>query len=93
MTREFYRGGQSVAHEPYHYTQCGLEDVYLLNGFKRKEGPYGSGVTVTDIDGLHRAIGWHLVNERKTLTARELRFLRKEMELTQAELGAKIGHR
>ncbi len=89
--REFYRNGQSVVAKPYHYTMCGLDDVYLLNGFTPKETSYGSGVTVSDVEGLHRAIGFLLVNERKTLSPKELRFLRKEMNLTQAELGLKIG--
>jgi DNA-binding transcriptional regulator YiaG len=89
--REFYRNGQSVVAKPYHYQMCGLDDVYLLNGFKPKETAYGSGVTISDVDGLHRAIGFLLVNERKTLSPKELRFLRKEMGLTQAELGQKIG--
>lgn len=91
MTREFYRNGQSVVNKSYHYKQCGLDDVYLLNGFKEKKTPYGNGVTITDVDGLHRAIGYLLVRERKALSAKELRFLRKEMGLTQAELGLKIG--
>jgi DNA-binding transcriptional regulator YiaG len=89
--REFYRNGQSVVAKPYHYKMCGLDDVYLLNGFTPKETAYGSGVTVSDVDGLHRAIGFLLVKERKTLSPKELRFLRKEMSLTQAGLGLKIG--
>jgi len=90
-TREFYRNGQSVVAKPYHYKMCGLDDVYLLNGFAVKETSYGSGVTVSDVDGLHRAIGFLLINERKALSPKELRFLRKEMGLTQAELGLRIG--
>ena len=90
-TRNFLRDGQSIVGEPYRYAECGLDDVYLLNGFKMKETPYGKGVTITDIDGLHRAIGVFLVHERKTLSPKELKFLRKQMGLTQAELGSKIG--
>jgi DNA-binding transcriptional regulator YiaG len=35
---------------------------------------------------LHRAIGAFLVTEKKVLSGKELRFIRKEMDLTQAEL-------
>lgn len=89
--RKFYRKDCEVGQDPLHYTMCGLHDVYLLNGFMRKETEHGAGVTVSDIDGLHRAIGLSLVRDRKVLSPNELRFLRKEMNFTQAELGAKIG--
>ena len=71
----------------YHYTLCGLDDVYLVNGYERKSTPYGDGVVVQNMDELHRAIGEHLVCSKKTLTGKELRFLRHEMDLTQAHLG------
>jgi putative transcriptional regulator len=41
----------------YHYTECGLDNIYLLNGFDPVETPRGKGVTIRNIDGLHRAIG------------------------------------
>ena len=89
--REFYRSGTEVCDEAMHYTMSGLEDIYLLNGFKKKETPYGSGITISDIDGLHKAIGLSLIMDRKTLMPTELRFLRKEMKLTQAELAQRLG--
>jgi DNA-binding transcriptional regulator YiaG len=47
---------------------------------------------VMDVEGLHRAIGRHLVLHRKGLSPKEVRFLRKRMDLTQAELAAKLGN-
>src|SRR5271154_5828721 len=41
------------------------------------------------MDGLWKAIGLALV-VRKTLAPKEVRFLRQHMDLTQAELGAKL---
>lgn len=76
--------------EPLHYTACGLKDVYLRSGWKRKQTPYGDGITIKDIDGLHRAIALHLVCQRKALNGAELRFLRKEMDLTQDEFAGII---
>jgi DNA-binding transcriptional regulator YiaG len=77
--------------EKYQYKACGLDGVYLLNGFDTVTTSEGVGVTVRNIDALHDAIGQHLVTERKELSGKELRFLRKEMDLTQAELGRFIG--
>ena len=71
----------------YHYRECGLDNVHLLNGFGVEETTYGEVVTIHDIDGLHRAIGTHLVRERKDLTGAELRFLRRELGMSQKTLG------
>jgi DNA-binding transcriptional regulator YiaG len=76
---------------PYHYTMCGLDDVYLTSGYDRKETLYGNGVVIHDQDDLHRAIGLHLANEKKALSPKEVRFLRHEMNLTQSQLGDVLG--
>lgn len=75
----------------YHYKECGLDDIYLLNGFKWHETPYGRGVSIENIDALHLAIGEHLIKYRKALSPKDFRFLRKNMDLTQDNLGKKIG--
>jgi len=75
----------------YQYKGCGLDDIYLLNGYDTVQTDHGAGVVVRDIDGLHRVIGKRLVTNKKELSGRELRFLRKEMDLTQTELGRFIG--
>jgi DNA-binding transcriptional regulator YiaG len=81
----------AVAAPPYHYTACGLDNVYLMNGFAVEETDYGRGLRVDRLDELHRLIAAHLVTKRKNLSAREFRFLRRHMNLTQAELGATLG--
>ncbi len=74
--------------ERYHYRQCGLEDVYLVNGFERESSArYGDTVKIRNIEGLHRAIGRYLVREKKTLVGAEIRFLRHELKLSQRSLG------
>lgn len=89
--REFYQNGSEMSAEAMHYTMCGLDGIYLLNGFLPKKTPHGNGVTISDIDGLHKTIGLSLIMDRKTLTPEELRFLRKEMGLTQADLAQRLG--
>jgi putative transcriptional regulator len=70
----------------FHYTSCGLDNVYLVGGFKRHNTRYGSGVSIANVEGLHKAIGETMVNKKENLCGPEIRFLRKEMKLTQEEL-------
>lgn len=75
-----------MKNEKYHYLECGLDDVYLVNGFERKESPRGPGIAIRDIDKLHRAIGEYLCLMKKELNGKEIRFLRREMLMSQATL-------
>lgn len=79
------------ASEPYHYRSCGLDGIYLLNGFDTKVHDGEEHVSIKDIDGLHMAIGRYLVMHRKALAPEEIRFLRRTMDLSQAELGEAVG--
>lgn len=75
----------------YHYTQSGLDNVWLENGFRIVETPYGRSVAIDDVPGLHRAVGAELVDKPEKLAGNELRFLRLELELTQSRLGELLG--
>ena len=77
--------------ERYHYLECGLDDVYLVNGFERFETARGSSIAIKEIDKLHQAIGKHLCRHKKALSGKEFRFLRREMLMSQAML-AKLLH-
>jgi len=70
----------------FHYKSCGLPNVCLRNGYTVKETKYGEAVSIHNLEGLHRAIGLGLVNNNRTLSSDEVRFLRKEMDLPQAQL-------
>lgn len=83
--------GVRLQEAPLHYTQCGLDNVYLLNGFGAALESSERYVMVVDEDCLHKAIGRHLVTTRKTLSSKEIRFLRKTLGLSQPELGRLIG--
>jgi DNA-binding transcriptional regulator YiaG len=73
---------------PYHYTECGLDHV-MINGVQFIQDDAGESVTtIPNIDGLHRAIATGIVSKSGNLTGKELRFLRTEMGMTQAELAA-----
>jgi DNA-binding transcriptional regulator YiaG len=74
----------------YHYTESGLPNVYLTNGFEKISTPYGEAVSIHDLEGLHQALARAIV-EKKEITGAELRFLRKEMGLSQSGLAAFLG--
>lgn len=75
-----------MTNKVYHYTECGLDNVYLDSGFQYVEDPDGRCVAFQDIDGLHQAIGDALVNHKENLTGKEVRFLRTEMLMSQVKL-------
>ncbi|MBF0333547.1 MAG: transcriptional regulator [Alphaproteobacteria bacterium] len=77
--------------EPHHYIECGLDYVYILNGFTVHETGYGPAVEVDGADALDRQIALAIVNHQGALTGQEVRFLRGLLDLTQAELGFLLG--
>lgn len=72
--------------EPYQYSASGLHNIYLLNRVSVKNTSYGPMVTIDNMNGLHHAIGFHIIEKPEPMTGAEFRFLRKQMELTQTEL-------
>lgn len=77
--------------EQYHYTESGLDDVWLRDGFHFHDDERGRTVSFEDVEGLHRAIGLYRAKERKRLTAKDIRFLRVECLLSQRALAAMLG--
>lgn len=88
----FCLSGENVSGERYLYTGSGLEGIYLLNGYSKEIHDGEEHVTILDVDGLHKAIGRHLVVHRKALAPKEVRFLRNTLGLTQAELADRLGN-
>lgn len=76
----------TATNESYQYIECGLTNVYLVNGYRFVDSPTGRQVIITEIDGLHEAIGRLLLHEKKDLSGDEIRFLRHEMLMSQVVL-------
>jgi DNA-binding transcriptional regulator YiaG len=77
----------------FHYKSCGLNNIWLANGYAViKDEEYGECVAITDTLGLHKAISHDLVFNRPTLTGKEFRFLRKELNLSQKALSDLLGN-
>ena len=75
----------------YHYTECGLRNISLMNGYEIFETNQGTTVSINDIDGLHKAIGLRLVFSKKDLSGEEIRFLRHELLMSQNGLASLLG--
>lgn len=89
MKREnFYCGDDTLASKPYHYKECGLDNIYLMNGYSIEEVDGEEYVSVDSVDELWKAIGLNLVTGVKILPSREIRFLRGLMSKTQAEVAS-----
>ncbi|MDQ6992016.1 MAG: helix-turn-helix domain-containing protein [Mariprofundus sp.] len=74
----------------YHYTDSGLDFIYLANGYNVVKTPYGEGVAIHDLEGLHIVIG-SCIADRPIMTGDEFRFLRIELGLSQVEVANLIG--
>lgn len=75
----------------YHYTECGLDNVWLQNGYAEHQTPYGRGVAVSDADQLHQVLAVAIAKKAGRITGQELRFLRSMLDLSQGALGATLG--
>jgi DNA-binding transcriptional regulator YiaG len=74
----------------YHYNESGLRNIWLVNGYVEKRTSYGEAVSIRDVDGLHKCIG-SVIAEQPNLSGPELRFLRKELGMSQRELAEFVG--
>jgi putative transcriptional regulator len=83
---EFWIKGRKRLAEPFLYSACGLNYIFLLNGVTIEDTSYGPMVNIENLNGLHHAIGLHIIEKSEPMVGAEFRFLRKQMELTQAEL-------
>jgi transcriptional regulator with XRE-family HTH domain len=88
---EFYLKGRPFRDKAYHLKGVGLPNVYLRNGVSIDiDAHYGKLITIEDTPGLHHAIGLHIVTKPDEMTGPELRFLRKQMRLTQEALAQRL---
>ena len=82
---------KGAVRQPLQYLACGLDDVYLVNGFTITESEGEEVISVENIDDLHVAIALKLITSPAKLKPREFRFLRNNMDLTQTDLGERLG--
>ena len=76
----------------YHYTDGGLRNVWLANGYEITQTPHGEGVSFHNLDGLTRSICMALTRKASPLTGAEFRYIRSAgMLVSQPALGKLMG--
>ena len=75
----------------YHYKECGLDNVWLENGFTAKATPYGKAVAIDDAIDLHKVLTLNLTMKKGRITGKELRFMRVVLGMSQEGLGKCVG--
>jgi DNA-binding transcriptional regulator YiaG len=81
----------TVGTDLFHYTQCGLDNVYLAGGVREEETPYGKGFSVEHANELHEAIAKSIINDARPLRGQEARFLRVMLHLSQEAMAKALG--
>jgi len=77
----------------YHYTDGGLKNVWLVNGYEIRKTPYGEGVSINDLDGLGVAICLALAKKPSPLSGGEFRYIRSAgLMQSQAGLAKLLGN-
>lgn len=76
----------------HHYTESGLLNVIISGILVEVDDEGDDVITIPAVNELHHVIALGIVNHESGMTGDELRFLRTEMGLTQAEL-ANLVHR
>jgi len=81
----------NTVRKDYQYIESGLDNVWISGGFEIVKSPYGDSLRIKDVDGLHKCIANCLVHKPELLTGREFRFLRVELDLSQATMAEIFG--
>lgn len=78
---------QVIKGKPYHYTECGLDNVYI-HGVNQYRCPKcgETAVEIPKVKDLHLLIGRDIVCKDGLLEGQEIRYLRKEIRLRSGEM-------
>ena len=77
--------------DEYVYSECGLDNV-IIRGMLTQIDDMGDEVyCIPNVNVLHRTIAEAIIKHQSSISGKELRFLRTEIGLTQAEM-AKFVH-
>ena len=78
---------ENIGGDMYQYKSCGLDGIYLENGYHETVINGSSAVSITALDSLHEAIAMNICSLPRSLNGKEIRFLRTELDMSQKGLG------
>lgn len=73
----------------YHYTECGLDHVYI-HGINIEDDNHNKNTQLVALGLLHTLISLELINKSGQFNNKEIFFLRYELSLTRKQLADKI---
>lgn len=76
-----------------HFPECGLDNVYLANGWRWHDTPIGRFLQIKDDRNLIAALASHIIDQPHQPSGQELRYLRIYLNLHSVELGQLLGLR
>jgi len=76
--------------DAYRYTESGLDNVFIRGVNIHGDDAGEECITIPNVNELHKAIAHGIVHRPSSMTGKELRYLRTEMGMTQAELAAMV---
>ena len=75
----------------YHYTECGLDNVYLYNIPVVTDVKGEDVVCIKKINKLHKVIAEAIINKKGMINPKEIRFLRTLLAMTQGDFSNVLG--
>jgi transcriptional regulator with XRE-family HTH domain len=78
--------------DAYHYTESGLDNVMVYGMIPCVDDEGDKVISIPNVAGLHRVIAEMIVTHDAAISGKELRFLRTEMGMTQAQLAGVVHH-
>lgn len=75
----------------YRYDECGLDNVILKNLKVLTDDDGEDVITIPNVGLLHHVLMMEIASKESGMQPNELRFVRTEFGLTQAELAALVG--
>lgn len=77
--------------EPYHYTECGLDNVYLYNIPLVQDVEKEEVICIPNINLLHKMIAKGIICKKGCLKPKEIKFLRVQLGFKQSDFAALLG--
>lgn len=77
--------------EAYHYTESGLDNVYLYNVSLVKDVNDEKVIYIPKVNKLHKVIAKGIIGKKGLINDKEIKFLRTEMGLKQSEFSELLG--
>jgi len=79
--------------EGFHYTDSGLDYVYLTSGYTIHKTDHGTGASIENARQLHEHLALDIVSRPYPLRGQEVRFLRAMLKVSQEGLARVLRQR